>query len=298
MNSLLTLLGDSLRNHTDFTTGNEQAENFPEVKVINNLASGVNANFIGVKVGDVTNDANPTNATASSEVRNGGTLTFGVADQNLVAGQEYKVNFTAKDFTNILGYQYTIGYDVDALEFVGLEGKAADISADNFGLTNLERGKITTSWNGKSATTLSADETMFTVTFKATKSGKLSKAINVNSSLTPAVAFNSNEETMDVALEFNSNNGTVAASNFELLQNNPNPFKESTTISFILPAAGKATLSIYTVDGKVVKTIQGDFAQGMNNVVINRSEISAAGVLYYQLDTDTDSAVRKMIIIE
>ncbi|HNA41531.1 MAG TPA: T9SS type A sorting domain-containing protein, partial [Saprospiraceae bacterium] len=64
------------------------------------------------------------------------------------------------------------------------------------------------------------------------------------------------------------------------------------------PAAGKATLSIYTVDGKVVKTIQGDFAQGMNNVVINRSEISAAGVLYYQLDTDTDSAVRKMIIIE
>ncbi|HNJ17158.1 MAG TPA: T9SS type A sorting domain-containing protein [Saprospiraceae bacterium] len=281
-----------------FTTGNEQAENFPEVKVINNLASGVNANFIGVKVGDVTNDANPTNATASSEVRNGGTLTFGVADQNLVAGQEYKVNFTAKDFTNILGYQYTIGYDVDALEFVGLEGKAADISADNFGLTNLERGKITTSWNGKSATTLSADETMFTVTFKATKSGKLSKAINVNSSLTPAVAFNSNEETMDVALEFNSNNGTVAASNFELLQNNPNPFKESTTISFILPAAGKATLSIYTVDGKVVKTIQGDFAQGMNNVVINRSEISAAGVLYYQLDTDTDSAVRKMIIIE
>ena len=139
---------------------------------------------------------------------------------------------------------------------------------------------------------------MFTVTFKATKSGKLSKAINVNSSLTPAVAFNSNEETMDVALEFNSNNGTVAASNFELLQNNPNPFKESTTISFILPAAGKATLSIYTVDGKVVKTIQGDFAQGMNNVVINRSEISAAGVLYYQLDTDTDSAVRKMIIIE
>jgi hypothetical protein len=103
---------------------------------------------------------------------------------------------------------------------------------------------------------------------------------------------------MDVALEFNSNAGVVAASNFELLQNNPNPFKESTTISFNLPEAGKATISIYAVDGKVLKLIQGEYAKGMNNVVVNRSEIPAAGVLYYQLDTDTDSAVKKMIIIE
>ena len=282
-----------------FTTNNEQGENFPEVKVINNLTSAVNANFVGVKVGDVTNDANPTSAAGDNQTRNAvGTLTFGVSEQDLVAGQEYKVNFTAKDFANISGYQFTIGYDVDALDFVGLEGKAADISGENFGLTNLERGKITTSWNGKSATTLSSDEVLFTLTFKATKSGKLSKAINVNSSLTPAVAFNGNEENMEVALEFNSNNGVVAANNFELLQNNPNPFKESTTISFNLPAAGKATISIYGVDGKVLKLIQGEYAKGMNNVVINRGDIPAAGVVYYQLDTDTDSAVRKMIIIE
>ncbi len=282
-----------------FTSNNEQGENFPEVKVINNLTSAVNANFVGVKVGDVTNDANPTSAAGDNETRNAvGTVTFAVAEQDLVAGQEYKVNFTAKDFANIAGYQFTIGFDVDALDFVGLEGKAADITGENFGLTNLERGKITTSWNGKSATTLSSDDVLFTMTFKAVKSGKLSKAINVNSSLTPAVAFNGNEENMDVALEFNSNNGVVSASNFELLQNNPNPFKESTTISFNLPEAGKATISIYAVDGKVLKLISGDYAKGMNNVVVNRSEIPAAGVLYYQLDTDTDSAVKKMIIIE
>ena len=282
-----------------FTSNNEQAENFPEVKVIPNLTSGVTANFIGVKVGDVNSDANPTNATSGNESRNAvGTLTFGVADQDLVAGQDYTVNFTAKDFTNIAGYQFTIGYNVDALDFVGLEGKAADITGENFGLTNLERGKITTSWNGKTSTTLSSDDVLFTLTFKAIKSGKLSKAITVNSSLTPAVAFNGNEENMDVALEFNSNNGTVVASNFELMQNSPNPFKESTTISFNLPAASKATLSIYGVDGKVLKVINKDCTKGLNNVVINRSEISAAGVLYYQLDTDTDSAVKKMIIIE
>ena len=281
-----------------FTTNNEQAENFPEVKEIANLTSAVSANFIGVKVGDVTNDASPTSSSASNEVRSGGTLKLGVAEQDLVAGQEYKVNFTARDFNNIAGYQFTIGYDVNTLDFVGLEGKAADINGENFGLTNLEKGMITTSWNGKSLTTLNADDVMFTLTFKASKAGKLSKAINVNSSLTPAVAFNGNEESMDVALEFNTNNGVVSSNDFELYQNQPNPFKEFTTISFTLPQASKATLTIYDVAGKVVKAINGDYAKGLNNVNIQRSDIPAAGVLYYQLDTDTNSAVKKMIIIE
>ena len=157
---------------------------------------------------------------------------------------------------------------------------------------------ITTSWNGKSLTTLNANEVLFTLTFKANKAGKLSKAINVNSSLTPAVAFNGNEEAMDVALEFNTNNGVVSSSDFELYQNQPNPFKEFTTISFTLPQASKATITLHDVAGKVVKVINGDFAKGLNSVNIQRSDIPAAGVLMYQLDTDTNSAVKKMIIIE
>jgi hypothetical protein len=139
---------------------------------------------------------------------------------------------------------------------------------------------------------------LFTLTFKANKAGKLSKAINVNSSLTPAVAFNGNEESLDVALEFNTNNGVVSSNDFELYQNQPNPFKEFTTISFTLPQASKATITLRDITGKVVKVINGDFAKGLNNVNIQRSDIPAAGALMYQLDTDTNSAVKKMIIIE
>ena len=195
-----------------FTTNKEQAEKFPEVVVIPNLTTPKSINFIGVKVGDVDNSANPASAKPANEVRSGGTLTLGVADQDLTAGQEYKVNFTARDFNNMAGYQFTIGYDVNTLDFVGLEGKAADINGENFGLTHLEEGMITTSWNGKSLTTLKSDDVLFTLTFKANKSGKLSKAISVNSNLTPAVAFNGNEEAMVVALQFYTNNGVVSAS--------------------------------------------------------------------------------------
>jgi len=90
----------------------------------------------------------------------------------------------------------------------------------------------------------------------------------------------------------------IAGGAFELLQNKPNPFNESTLIGFNLPEATQATLRVFDVSGKTLKVINGDFARGYNEVSINRNELQATGVLYYQLDTDTDSATKKMILID
>ena len=59
-----------------------------------------------------------------------------------------------------------------------------------------------------------------------------------------------------------------------------------------------ATISIYDVSGKMLKVIEGDFAKGYNQVSVTRSELAGSGVLYYQLDTDNDSATMKMIIVD
>ncbi|MEM1320679.1 MAG: T9SS type A sorting domain-containing protein, partial [Bacteroidota bacterium] len=97
-------------------------------------------------------------------------------------------------------------------------------------------------------------------------------------------------------IEFNS--GTVVANEFALFQNQPNPFKDETVIGFNLPQASAATLTIYDVSGRVLKQYNGEYAQGYNEVSLNRSELSAAGVLYYTLETTTESATKKMILIE
>ena len=99
---------------------------------------------------------------------------------------------------------------------------------------------------------------------------------------------------MDVELNFNGQASTA----FDLYQNTPNPFKGETVIGFNLPESAAATLTIYDVSGKVLKLVRGEFGQGYNEVIINRSELSGAGVLYYQLDTDTHSATKKMILID
>jgi hypothetical protein len=101
--------------------------------------------------------------------------------------------------------------------------------------------------------------------------------------------------TMDGA--GNENEDIAATDKLQLFQNQPNPFKEATAISFYMPEAGEATLSIYDLSGKLLKVVRGDYGQGMNVEEINRSDLES-GMLYYQISTANDTATRKMILLD
>jgi hypothetical protein len=45
----------------------------------------------------------------------------------------------------------------------------------------------------------------------------------------------------------------------------------------------------------MVFTQKGDFAKGYNSIAIDRAVLNTTGVLYYKLETGTDSATKKMI---
>ena len=121
----------------------------------------------------------------------------------------------------------------------------------------------------------------------------LSEELGVSSRYTVAEAYNSSNQLLNVQFAF----GNEIASGFELYQNIPNPFTGVTRIGFRLPESATATLSIMDVSGKVLKVVRGEFAAGYNEV--NVSDFGGAtGVLYYKLDTPSNSATRKMIILE
>jgi hypothetical protein len=89
----------------------------------------------------------------------------------------------------------------------------------------------------------------------------------------------------------------VSAAGFELLQNVPNPVSNTTSVSFNLPEAAMATLTISNAGGRIIKVVKGAFTKGLNTVTLQRADL-ATGILFYQLDTPTHSAVRKMIVAE
>jgi len=247
---------------------------------------------VAVKIGDVNGSA-AVNLTGAGEDRTTvGDLVLNTDDLTVEAGNTYTVEFRATDF-NVSGYQFTLNFDKSALELVEVVQGLAD--ASNFGLTMVKEGVVTTSWNSDGAKQLAAGETVFGLTFKALGNGRLSNLVSINSRYTAAEAYDAGAGLMNVALSFNHQ---LAQGGFELYQNTPNPFANVTNIGFYLPEATSATLTISDVQGKIVRIVKVDAAKGYNQVTLQRGELGANGVLYYRLDTDTDSATRKMILVD
>ena len=269
------------------TTDAALSENFPEVYDIDNLDQDMAIDFIAVKVGDLNGNAIP-NSFVGAESRNAvGTLTLNTDDRFVQVDEKVTIEFTAADIAQAQGYQFTMNFN--GLKFAELMEGAA--KAANFNTALASRGIISSSWDG----TATADEVLFGLTFTATTSGQLSELLSISSDQVQAEAYNTTGELLDVAIEFNADN---TATEFALFQNTPNPFGEETVIGFNLPEAGPATFKVMDVQGKVLRTITNDYTKGFNQININAKDLSATGVLYYQLEAADQVATMKMIIIE
>ena len=241
----------------------------------------LNADFTAVKMGDVTGDATP-NAYTSVDDRTFGEFVLNTTDRMINAGEEVQVTLNA-DRSDIAAYQFTL--NIGSLEFVDVTGK--DVSfAENFAL---HTNALTTSWNGTANS-----GNVFTVTLRATQDVRLSEVLSIDGHITGAMAFDTDEMKQDVKLAFDGN----VVNQFTLFQNTPNPFSNSTDIQFYLPEATSATLTVYDASGRTLKTVKGEYTKGMSTVSVAKSDLNAVGVLYYKLETSSNSAIRRMIIIE
>ena len=88
---------------------------------------------------------------------------------------------------------------------------------------------------------------------------------------------------------------------FALRQNAPNPFNPSTTIRFSLPAAGRATIAIYGVDGRLIRTlVRADLEPGDHEVVWDGADDSgracASGTYVSRLVTPAGALDRRMTL--
>ena len=263
------------------------------------VAPGTNhVDLKGIKVGDVDLSAKANFGSGAIDQRTVGTLSFKAEEAKLVAGQTIEVPVRAKDFTNIRGYQMTLNFDQTAMEYAGMKPGALDLSSENFGTEKASEGIVTTLWADENGSTISNDDVLFTLVFNAKADVSLSTVLTANSKLTTAMAVNSTDDVLDVNLEFNTNTGVVVSGKFELMQNTPNPFSSITTIKFNLPEAGKAQLTVYDVTGKTIMTKSIDGSKGLNEVTVNKNQLGATGVMFYQLVSGDFSATKKMVIVE
>jgi hypothetical protein len=259
---------------------------FPEVKTVTDIQnSKMDENFVAVKVGDVNGTSVP-NSLMDVDERSSGVWNLDVmADKvkGLQAGDVTTVRF----FTDqpVLGYQFTLIFpELDVLDVQAVRG----VTEDNFGVFEREHA-ITTSWFG-------SEPVEFLVTFRAKSAGDLNQMLTVSNSITKSEAYSQEGDKLDVQLRYGQQDGAVAVGvGFELYQNIPNPFINKTVIGFNLPEATEATLTVYDEMSRVIHQENGRFGKGYNTIAIESSKLNSAGLLYYKVETATDSAVRTMI---
>jgi photosystem II stability/assembly factor-like uncharacterized protein len=88
-----------------------------------------------------------------------------------------------------------------------------------------------------------------------------------------------------------------------LRQNTPNPFNPTTSIEYVLPAAGAVTLTIYDVAGRRVATLVSEWQDAGAHDVIwngrdNRGAEAPSGVYFYRLSTADGAVARKMVLLK
>ena len=140
------------------------------------------------------------------------------------------------------------------------------------------------------------NEVLFSLKFYANAKTQLSKTLGLTNRYTKSEAYSEKSELFEV--EFNYTGGTTNASAFALYQNTPNPFKDETKISFNLSQAGSVKLKIFDTTGRVVKLIEGVFTKGYHELNIKNSELNGTGILYYRLETNNNTATKKMILVD
>jgi hypothetical protein len=90
----------------------------------------------------------------------------------------------------------------------------------------------------------------------------------------------------------------TAPPHFSLAQNFPNPFNPMTMIEYTVPAPGKHTLTVFDMSGREVKTLVNDFQDpGAYRMAFNGSGL-ASGVFLCRLTTDSQTAIRKLVLLK
>ncbi|WP_284283904.1 DUF7507 domain-containing protein [Portibacter lacus] len=275
----------------------EKPCDYTEVLTINNLQEDAMDNdFMGIKIGDVNGSAQLSSGSNSAEVRTNEALNFAIENSKVSKGERFEITFFADDFIDIQGYQFTFAFEPHQLQFMEIRSEDLDLNESNFGLRNVDKGLISTSWHSAHPISMDPKAQLFTLVFKSKVDGESAEMIKITSDITKAEAYTSNlKQVRQVALNDRSEKAEFV---FDLFQNSPNPFNKKTEIGFTIPENNRTSLTIYNAIGELLYEYNEDLLAGEHSIILDRKELNGVGVLYYRLVSGENNMMKKMIVVD
>lgn len=263
----------------EFTTNEAPLDqDFEESYAINNLNSSMDVDFIGVKIGDVTEDAQA------------GLLSPQMMDRS-VNKMSWKLVKSATSETGVYDVFASKAGVIDGFQMAikVSSGSILEILPSSLELTpihyRIDDDMVWISYDAI-ASEISSVRPLFTIRVDGDKAPTLADrnmlAQVYSDNLTYDLSLLSIEQTTDDILS--------------LGQNHPNPWQNVTTIEFELDRSQLVELKVFNANAQLLMSKRIAAKKGVNSFKLDDKLIATSGVLYYELETASGKKeIRKMI---
>ncbi len=236
-------------------------------------------NFVGVKVGDLDGSAivNQYKSRTSS-------LQYDQLKYNIQAVSDglYKINIVGYNSSDLYGAQF---------EFSDIKGDIVELSSDIYTTDNIGAYKGAESFkvilsDGQKHLFNAKNDVLLSLLIQSEERPDI-KLVNGYSKV---ITDDLTEKSISLSLQDQLD--------YKLNQNEPNPFVQTSVISFSIPEYQKVEITIYDLKGQVQYRSSDWYEAGLNSIKINRNDVNSSGVLIYTMSTNNNVLTKKMILMD
>lgn len=269
-----------------------QEETFPEYIELNSVTGrDATKNFVGIKIGDL--NGNVFTSTTSSRSRE--KISLVVPKLQAAIGEILELPVYLEQLQYIEGIQLELKTDANHLQILDVSNGQLELEESAWKVGD-NREFLRLSLPMAEGADLEPDRPLFYVKLLAVQAADLMQSMALSNNRISSEVYVNDGVAKDLNLKYIEQPVTNSTKVF-LMQNQPNPFRQQTTIEFILDEAQYVGLRIFDPAGRVLHNIYQHFDQGSQRLVFDRSQL-VTGVLYYELKTKYGSETKRMILLD
>ncbi len=222
-------------------------------------STAANKTFIGVKLGDVNYDwqASQARGVNPEPIE----LQYSISNGQLAIGNEViKIPITSNNFKDLVGMQYTLQFNNDNYELVGIENNKLIVDYNKTQANN--NGLMSMLWTDAQAKeqSFSCNDELFTLVFK--QKNKVDFKMSLSNDLTEIAAWDKNFNQHNIVLtKQNTRNESFSVS--------PNPTSGEIKVSLVSKINTTISFELTDAQGKTILKQVAELQKGNNSFTLN-----------------------------
>jgi hypothetical protein len=250
------------------------------ISFTNLTSSKINQTFIGVKLGDVNDSWNP--AVARGMKVKPVEFVYSISNEQLaISNSVVRIPITVKNFKELVAMQYTLHFDNNNYEFIGIENNQLDIDFNE--KQGTKNGLISFLWTDKNAVERTLEDGTELFTLVLTQKGIGNWELGISEAITDIAAWDKDYNPHTIILTKRETINDKLEARNEWFSVSPNPTNGAIKVDIVCKMNKLIRLELSNVEGKKVFEQSIDIVKGANSFNINLKKKVNLPTGYYYL---------------